>query len=105
MAKDAASGKIPVTARHVINGRPTLKIEVPDGAWNIAQDAPELVRRELRQPDGGIQRTDFVTFEVLDATPANRNLLRIQAPRNARTVTMTPLPNRPPASIPRPPAP
>jgi hypothetical protein len=76
-----------VEAHGVISGRPTLKIEVRDGAWYIAQDAPELVRRELRHPDGGIQRTDFVTFEILDATSANRKLLQIRAPRNARVVT------------------
>jgi hypothetical protein len=105
MAQDAASGRIPVAARPVINGRPTLQIDVQDGAWYIAQDAPELVRRELRRPDGGIQRTDFATFEVLDASPANRRLLRVQAPRNARTVTVTPSPDNAPASIPRPPGP
>lgn len=104
MARDAGNGKLRVAARPVIDGRRTLKIEVDDGAWYIAQDAPELVRRELRLPGGGIQRTDFLTFEVLDATPANRELLRIQAPPNARVETVTPRPNRPPASIPRPPA-
>jgi hypothetical protein len=94
MARDAAAGRLPVAARPVIDGRPTLKIEVDDGAWYIAQDAPELVRRELRRADGGIQRTDFVAFEVLDATPENRKLLQIQAPSDARRVTVTPPPDR-----------
>jgi hypothetical protein len=94
MARDAAAGRLPVAARPVIDGRPTLKIEVDDGAWYIARDAPELVRRELRLPDGGIQRTDFVAFEVLDATPENRKLLQIQAPSDARRVTVTPPPDR-----------
>jgi len=105
MARDAASGKIPVAARPVVNGRRTLKIEVDDGAWYIAQDAPELVRHELRLPGGGIQRTDYVAFEVLHATPANRKLLQIQAPPNARVVPFKPPPYRPQASVPRPSAP
>ncbi|WP_028060214.1 hypothetical protein [Candidatus Solirubrobacter pratensis] len=86
-----------------------MQLELPGAdvhvRWYIAQDAPEMVRRELRRPDGGLQRTDFVIFKVLDATPANRKLLQIQAPSDARAVTVTPPPNRSPARVPRPDAP
>lgn len=98
MARDAASGKIPIVDRPVINGRRTLKI-VDDGiTWYIAEDAPVLVRRELLMRNGGVQRSDYVAFEILEATPANRKLLEIQAPRDARVVTVKP---RPMPNIPR----
>jgi hypothetical protein len=95
MARAAASGKIPVVARPVIDGRPTLKIVDDDVAFYIAQDAPVLVRQELRMPGGSVQRTDFVTFEILPATTANRELLKIQAPADADVVTVDP-PTPPP---------
>lgn len=88
MARDAASGKIPIVGRPVIDGRPTLKIVDDDIAIYIAQDAPVLVRQELRMPGGVLQRTDFVTFEILPATVANRELLKIQAPADAHVVTV-----------------
>jgi hypothetical protein len=101
MARDAAAGRIPATAGPIIDDRPTLKIERGNGTWYIAQDAPELVRRDVRLPDGAVQRTDIVTFEVLDSTPANRRLLQIQAPSDARVQTVTPRLRLAPADHPR----
>ncbi|HEV2999434.1 MAG TPA: hypothetical protein VGW75_01750, partial [Solirubrobacteraceae bacterium] len=80
LARRAAAGEIPIVARPVVRGRRTIQLEADGITWYVAEDAPELVRREWRLPDGPVQRTDFLTFEVLEATAENRALLRVQAP-------------------------
>jgi hypothetical protein len=85
MARDAAAGRIPVVDRPVIDGRRTLKIQDGDVAWYIAEDAPVLIRQELRTPTG-VQRSDFEVFEILPATSENRPMLEIHPPADARIV-------------------
>lgn len=75
LARQAAAGTVPAEPGPTIGGRPTIRIPTSDGAWYIAADAPELVRHELRTPDGGLQRSDFTVFEVLADTARNRALL------------------------------
>jgi hypothetical protein len=82
-ARAAAAGRIPVQARVRIDGRRALKIRDGGSVWYVAEDAPVLLRQELELPNGRVQRTDFVRFEILPATPENQRLLALQAPADA----------------------
>jgi hypothetical protein len=88
LARAAAEGRVPVEARVAIEGRRALKIRNHDGVWYIAEDAPVVLRHELRRPDRRIQRTDFAAFEILPASPENRKLLTIDPPAGAERRTV-----------------
>ena len=93
LAREAAEGRIPVDARVAIDGRRALRIREGTSVWYVAEDAPVLLRYELRMPDRRIQRTVFAAFEILPATPENRELLEIEPPAGAeRRVVRAPEP-------------
>lgn len=93
LARAAAEGEVAVEARVEVRGRRALKIREGGSAWYIAEDAPVLLRYELKRADKRIQRTEFVAFEILPATPDNRRLLEVDPPAGAeREVVQVPAP-------------